>query len=116
MTDRTIYVEQHSTGDTAMYRVDVENLTNDRVVYRIGPSDLDIQWTELAIGNIDIHLKDDGNGIRLITEPATKGEHRQTLDLNYSQLSELIILLDAWKRGQDIQVNLSRFKQLEDDE
>lgn len=91
-------------GMNVMFDTKYTFFRDDDFMYEIGPSPYDQSWTDKAFQEAPtIRLRDHGDGVML---KFARGN--ATLDLDYGEWEQLQILIDAYQRGEDERLLLTR--------
>jgi len=115
MSNEIIYLNEPGDGTYSMHRmelhVDHTPRRDDPHRYVIGPWDKDSQWTAKALSNpVDMVLVDHGDGVQVTAKHHEDGIS-ETINLDYAQIIDLMMLIDAYNREQHFQTKFKRFQE-----
>jgi hypothetical protein len=115
MTKLTEIIYLHESGDSlySMHKMTVAEQDNGDPKYSIGPWEKDSQWLPAAFAHPEnVSIVEHGNGVELrIRRPGT--ESVQLVDLDFSQVTDLMMLLDAYNRDQRFVSSFKRFQEVD---
>ena len=96
MSNKLMYLHDAGDSHSSLYQLEttVKDINDCRVEIRF--AEQDCNWTDKVRGKIAAKLKDHGNGVTV------KFMGSKKIELDYSQLVEMMILLQYYNEDSDI--------------
>ena len=117
MTDKTaekyVMIERSFDGTSSTYEVEAEKHNRNDVRIKLKFAADDPEWTDSVRGKTAVKLKDNGNGVK-ITFRNWLPDIRKVIFLDYSELVELKMLIEAYERIEESPTVITAYSRKED--